>query len=204
MAHIISADNIKKSLPGYNPERSELLHRMSTRMADKQYARAVKERPENTVILMSGGAASGKTEYVATYLRKRRVIIFDGTLPSLEGAKIKIREARKYNKKIEIHAVLPEDFLTAFIAFLNRDRKFPTKHFYKTHSKSRKTLLEVAKNFPEIPVIITLSRYTQQSAAVGMEFKTLEVSYREDLIEFLRQNQYTESEIKRKQGLYDI
>jgi len=81
MAFIISADDIKKTLLGYVPEKSEFFHRESAKLADVQFAAALKDRPEKTVVLMAGGTASGKTEYVSAYLQKRRVIIFDGTLP---------------------------------------------------------------------------------------------------------------------------
>lgn len=204
MSYIISADDIKKSLPGYDPDHSDILHRESAKLADKKFQNALKNRQEDTVILMSGGAASGKTEYVATYLKRRKAIILDGTLPTFEGAKIKIRKAQKANKKIEIHAVLPKDFLTAFIAFLNRDRKFPPEHFYRTHSESRKTLLKIAKEFPEIPIRIIMSLYLHKAHSSRMTFGVLYPRDHTALIEFISKNQYTEEDIKRMQRLYDI
>ncbi len=204
MAYIISADDIKNTLPGYDPKHSEILHHKSAHIADRTYAEALKNRSENTVILMSGGAASGKTEYVSAYLHRRKAIIFDGTLPTYEGAKIKIRKAERCKKKIEIHAVLPEDLLIAFVAFLNRDRKFPSEHFYRTHSESRKTLLEIAKNFPSIPIVIIMSFYLRQKNNSKMTFGVLRGIERRVVVEFLEKNQYTEEEIKREQRLYDI
>lgn len=195
MAYIISADDIKKTLPGYDPEHSDVLHRESAKLADKEYETAIKTRSENKVILMSGGTASGKTEYISEYLSKKSVIVFDGTLPSYEGAKIKIRKALKHGKIVEIHAVLPDDFLRALIAFLNRDRKFPPEHFYRTHSSSRKTLLEIAKNFPEVPICVVVSSYHKRGDS-KMLFKVLTARNREELIEFIEQNQYNEDEIK--------
>jgi hypothetical protein len=100
MAYIISADDIKETLPGYTPDRAEAFHITSAKMADKAYAKALKERPEDRVILMSGGTASGKSEYVSAYLVNNEAIILDGTLPSLEGASIKIRSARKAGKSV--------------------------------------------------------------------------------------------------------
>lgn len=204
VAYIISADDIKKDLPGYDPVHSEKMHSESARLADKAYTEALKNRPEDTVILMSGGSASGKTEYVSTYLSRRKAIIFDGTMPTFEGAKIKISKALKCKKKVEVHAVLPENLLTAFIAFLNRDRKFPPEHFYRTHSESRKTLLEIAKNLPDIPIVIIMSLYLHKKSSSKMSFGALRGSNREALVEFLEKNQYTEEQIKREQRLYDI
>jgi hypothetical protein len=195
---------LKISRPGYDPEHSEKTHKKSAQLADKKYADALKNRPENTVILMSGGTASGKTEYISAYLRRKKAIIFDGTLPTFHGAKIKIRKARKKNKKIEIHAVLPINLETAFLAFLNRDRKFPPEHFFRTHSSSRNTLLEVAKYFPDTPVKIFFSEYMGYGIKTDTKFIELFIPNRGTMIDFLENNQYTEREIKRKQGLYDI
>ncbi len=201
MAYIISADDIKKTLPGYDPNNSDKFHRESARQADKLYTSALKTRPEKTVILMSGGTASGKTEYISAYLRRRKAIVVDGTMPTYEGAKIKIRNAQKCGKKIEVHAVLPLSLETAFIAFLNRDRKFPPEHFYRTHSSSRKTLLEIAKEFPEIPILVVFSESSTRKGKYKMNFTKLLLPARRPLIDFLTQNQYTEEEIKRLQGL---
>lgn len=204
MAFIISADDIKKTLPGYDPGHSDKLHRESARQADKEYEKALKQRSEKTVILMSGGTASGKTEYISAYLKNRGVIVFDGTLPSFDGAKIKTSKAVKKQKKIEIHAVMPTDLQKAFIAFLNRDRKFPPEHFFRTHSHSRKTLLEVARELPEIPISIFFSEYTFGANKMDTSFTKLWIPNRGVLIDFLENNQYTEEDIKRMQGLYDI
>ncbi len=204
MAYIISADEIKKTLHGYDPEHSDVLHRESARLADKKYEDALKKRKEKTVILMSGGTASGKTEYISAFLKERKTIIFDGTMPTLEGAKIKINKALRCGKRVEIHAVLPTSLETAFIAFLNRDRKFPPEHFFRTHSSSRKTLLAISKNFAEVPVKIFFSRYQVDGNKMDTKFTELLIPNRGALIDFLEKNQYTEEEIKRLQGIYDI
>ena len=200
MAYIISADKIKESLPGYNPKRSDLLHRKSAKLADKDFKRAVKTRLENIVILMAGGTASGKTEYVSAYLESREVIVVDGTLPTFEGAKIKIRNTLKAVKEAEVHLVLPHSWHDAFFAFLNRERQFPESNFYRTHSNSRKTVLQVAKEYPNIPVKIFVSR------ADPVDFKTMLfdeiiLKNRDELIEYLQKNQYTEADIVRKVNL---
>jgi hypothetical protein len=195
MAHIIAADEIKKSLPGYAPEQAEIFHAASARLADKAYAKAIKEQPEETVILMSGGAASGKSEYVSVYLGQLDAIIVDGTLPSIEGAGIKIRNGLKAGKHVEIRCVMPSSLLIAFVAFLNRDRKFPVEHFYRTHSGSRKTLLEVAEQFPNVPIKIIISNGDEIS---GMTFTEKQFADRQQMIEFVKNGQYTEQEIRNR------
>jgi hypothetical protein len=195
VAYIISADEIKKTLPGYDPGHSEEFHSTSAKLADKAYAQALKDYPDQTVILMCGGSASGKSEYVSVYLQDKPVIILDGTLPSFEGAKIKIRKALKAGKIVEVHCVLPESLLIAFIAFLNRDRKFPVEHFYRTHSSARKTVLEVAKVFPDVTVKLIVSHGAESSI---MSFTEKQFQARGALIEFLETQQYTEEEIRNK------
>lgn len=197
MAFIISADDIKKTLPGYDPNNSDKMHRESAKLADKAYEEALKARSENTVILMAGGTASGKTEYISAYLKNTKGIILDGTLPTFDGAKIKIRKALKNNKNIEVHSVLPFSLETAFVAFLNRDRKFPPEHFFRTHSSSREALLDIAKNFPEIKMEIIFSENSKQDSKYKMNFTKLWIPDRSFLIEFLTESQYTEDEIKR-------
>ncbi len=193
MAYIIVADEIKKTLPGYTPDQAENFHEASAKLADKAYSQALKERPENAVILMSGGAASGKSEYISVYLANTEAIVLDGTLPTFEGASIKIRNARKANKSVEVHAILPSSLPVAFTAFLNRDRKFPVEHFYRTHSSSRKTLLGVAGEFVDVPVTIVISNGEPTS---GMTFIKQEFADRQQLVEFVKTQQYTEDAIR--------
>jgi len=162
MAIVISADELKKTIPGYNPQQSHLVHHKSAKMANAEYAKVVKSGEYNEVILLSGGAASGKTEFMSEYLINRQSIILDGALPSFEGAKIKTRLAKKYHKKVKIVAVWPADLRVAFAAFLQRDRKFPDEHFYRTHSQSRKALLEVATSDLDIEIKVYENDYDQK------------------------------------------
>jgi hypothetical protein len=198
VSFIISADELKKTIPGYSPNRSEAFHRESARLADRLYAKALKERSEKTVILMAGGTASGKSEYVSVYLTDLNAIILDGTLPTFSGAEIKIKSAKKANKNIEIRLVLPEVFVVAFVAFLNRDRKFSNEHFFRTHSNSRKTVLEIAEKFPEIPVKVIYSDASLVSGKSTMSFREIIFDNRPNLIELLKGEQYTEDSIKKE------
>ncbi|HSX29649.1 MAG TPA: hypothetical protein VLE73_03760 [Candidatus Saccharimonadales bacterium] len=195
MAFIISADELKKTLPGYEPARSDEFHQASAKLADQTYDRAIKERSENEVILLSGGAASGKTEYLSVYLDSQEIIVLDGTLPSFEGAKIKIRKAIKRGKHVSVTAVMPEDFNIAFSAFLGREREFPPEHFFRTHSSSRKTLLEIAEKLPDIDITIIDSEYDSDG---GLHFTEIIFSDKTSMVELLRQRQYTEAEIRNK------
>jgi len=199
MAYIISADEIKKTLPHYDPAHSEDVHPASAKLADAMYVEALKERPEKKVILMAGGTASGKSEYVAAYLETEDVIVFDGTLPTLQGATIKIKKAQKAGKKVEVHLVLPTYLTVAFIVFLNRERKLAEEHFFRTHAKSRKTVLEIAKTLPDIEIEIIESDVSFVNFFKrwgSMNFRRIKFDSKTQLIDFLRQNQYSETQIK--------
>jgi hypothetical protein len=186
---------LKKTLPGYDPAKSDNFHVASAKLADKAYDLAIKERSEPKVILLSGGTASGKTEYLSVYLDVEDAIILDGTLPSFEGAKIKIRKALKRGKVVAITAVMPEDFHIAFSAFVGRERKFPPEHFFRTHSASRKTILQLAQTFPDVEITIIDSNYNEDGT---LAFTEIVANDRESLLELLRRRQYTEEEIRKR------
>src|SRR3990167_11183230 len=133
MSFIISADEIKKELTNYSPDKAEEFHRESAMKADKIFSKALKERSCIGVILLNGGTASGKSEFLSTQLKGKNYIILDATLSTELGAKIKLEKIYKAKKKPIIFSIIPDDLKRAFIAFLNRDRQFRDIHFYKTH-----------------------------------------------------------------------
>lgn len=192
MPIVISADEIKKELPNYSPEKAESFHRESARLADKNFEKALKENPFKEVILLCGGTASGKTEFLVTQLNRKHCIILDATLSTEEGAGIKLKKIIKANKKAVIYAVIPDDLKRAFIAFLNRDRKFSDTHFYQTHSGSRKTLLWIALNYPKVKINIIESSYTDYGK---LQFLQIQYNSRQKLIDYLMDKQLTENDI---------
>ncbi len=99
-------------------------------------------------------------------------------------------------KKLEICAVWPANFLTAFDAFIGRERRFDARHFYRTHSQSRQTLLKVSKKYPDIPIMLIISDYDPAKSDPKMVFGKQNSKNRNELIEFIAKNQYTEEEIK--------
>ncbi len=141
MPILISADEIKKQIPNYTPDKAESFHHESARKADKLFTQTLKSNKDKYVILLNGETASGKTEFLSTQLVNEDCIVFDATLSTETIAKNKLREIIKAKKTPIIYSVIPDDLKRAFTAFLNRERKFSDIHFYKTHSGSRKTLL---------------------------------------------------------------
>lgn len=92
---LISADEIKKRIKGYDPEKSEKHHSESARIADDDFKNALQTVQGCDVILMNGGSASGKTEFISEYLDSYLGIVFDGTLSTAEGARTKIKNMKK-------------------------------------------------------------------------------------------------------------
>ena len=125
------------------------------------------------------------------YLADEPAIILDGTLPTFEGAKIKIKAAIKHGKKVKIIGVWPVDLQIAFGAFLQRERKFPDEYFYRTHSQSRKTLLELA----ESDLAIEIAMYGNDITESGLIFYEYIFNSKQRLIEDLKDGQYTEGQI---------
>ena len=192
MAIIISADEIKKAFPDYSPAKAEEFHRESAKKADKLFAKALKDDSYKEVILLSGGTASGKTEFLVTQLNNRDCIIMDATLSTDLGAGNKIRQIIKARKVPIIYTVIPDDLRRAFLAFLNRDRKFSDAHFYRTHSGSRKTLFWIAKNYPDIEINIVESSYTLDGK---LQFSQIKIDEKQKLLDYLIGKQMTEDDI---------
>ncbi len=194
MAIIISADEIKKELPNYSPDKAEEFHHDSAKQADKLFAKALKDDSYKEVILLSGGTASGKSEFLVTQLNKKDCIIMDATLSTELGAGNKIRQIIKAGKTPIIYTVIPDDLKRAFYAFLNRDRKFSDAHFYKTHSGSRKTLLWIAENYSDIEINIIESSYVSKTSNI-LQFNKIQLLNREQLLAYLISIQITENDI---------
>ncbi len=142
---LIEVDEYKKRISGYEPAKSELFHRESARLADKDFISCLKSRKYKKIIFMAGGTASGKTEFAMSYLTKKDQLIYDGTLKNFDGFKIKLQNIKKYDKnssKIKVVLIIPEDIVKSFGAFLKRERKMKTATFFDTHIRSK---LSVAK-----------------------------------------------------------
>lgn len=192
--YIISIDEFKQQIPGYTPDKASEFHTQSAKMADKEFSMAVKSSKAKKVILLAGGSASGKTEYLRTMLEHEDAIIYDGTLSTIKGADIKIKKAQKTDKIVEIHYILPDDLKRAFIAFLARERKFDDSVFYDTHSGSRNTLLWIAKNIPDIMIKVIESSYKKDK----LRYKEIKFSHNNKMLEFIESIQYNSEDIAKE------
>jgi len=208
MYKIISIDEEKESLPGYSPDKADDFHVESARNANKKFdqeLRKIKNHNKN-VILMCGGSASGKTEFIETFCpidnenEEIEGIVFDSTLPTEVGAETKIKNIKKSGNVPVVCLILPSSFKNSFSAFTQRDRKIPERKFYETHSGARRVALFLAKNHSEIEILIYWNTFDQKALEenrtmfVRLDFDDSK-DERVQLINFLEKNQFSEEEI---------
>lgn len=137
---LIEVDEYKKKVLNYDPEQSELFHRESAKLADKDFIEQLKSQKYNEIIFMAGGAASGKTEFCVSYLMSDNVLVYDGTLKNFDGFKIKLSNIKRYAKNkpdSKVILIIPDNWKQAFEIFLSRERKMKIETFFDTHIRSK-------------------------------------------------------------------
>lgn len=191
-AIIIEIDEYKKLISGYKPEEAHKFHSQSARMADKDFDKALRMMDYNRVVLMCGGSASGKSEYVSSALTNLPVIVYDGTLATQEGLTVKIRNISKANKTCEVHAIIPNDLVKVFDVFIRRERKIPAQVFYDTHSGARSNILWLAEQSNNI----TLNIFESYFIKSGLKMKPRVFSNQLSMINYLKGIQKTPDDIR--------
>lgn len=162
---IIEVDEYKKKVKGYSAEKSEEFHIESGKLADKDFILQLKTKNYSKVVLMSGGTASGKTEYATSYLKRKNILVYDGTLKDYNGLKVKLDKIERYAKNIKnisVVLVIPKNIIHSFSAFLKRERKMKTSVFFDTHIKTKYTVAKILKE-TKIKVEIYVSEYNEKS-----------------------------------------
>ena len=196
---IISIDELKKALPGYTPKKADNFHSESAKIANKLFDQEIKKIKNQDVVLMCGGSASGKSEFIEKFFitEKFEGMIFDSTLSTFEIAKIKIKEIKKSGNVPIICFILPDDLKRCFAAFNKRDRKIPESRFYETHSGARKVVLWIGENYPEIEILIYQNSYQPKNLEEDLlSFALLEFEEAQERIAFLKRSQFSEEEIR--------
>jgi len=190
---IIEVDAYKPMVPGYEPKKSWKYHKQSAKLADAAFKQALKNAQYKKVVLMCGGSASGKSEFASSSLINEGVIVYDGTLSSVEGAKVKIRNSKRKRKRIEINAIIPDNITKVFRAFLTRDRAIPIDVFIETHSFCRSTLLWILKHQMDIDVKI----YESSVKKDRLQVDELIFGGRNDMTKYIKLIQISKKEIKK-------
>ncbi len=143
---IIEVDEYKKKVENYDANNSELVHSESGKLADADFKIFLQSRKYKRIIFMAGGTASGKTEFASQFLNKKDQLVYDGTLKSFEGFKVKLDKIKRYDKnnsKVKVVLIIPKDWVKSFDAFLTRERKMNPETFFETHIKSKLSVAEI-------------------------------------------------------------
>lgn len=200
---IISIDELKKALPGYTPEKADEFQEQSAKLANKLLEKELKtiRNQELPIVLMCGGSASGKTEMIEKFLAEDfEGIVFDSTLSTIEGAQNKIRTIRKSGNVPYVNLVLPapyNDFQRPFRVFSGRERKIPEARFYETHSGARAVALWIVENYSDVVLRVFENTYDPNDIKEDkLPFAEIEFESDDQKMAFLRQIQYTMTDIK--------
>jgi len=211
MYKLISIDDEKESLPGYSPDNADSFHLESAKIANRKFGQELKKIKNKKVILMCGGSASGKTEFIAKFCpiddhSEIEGIVFDSTLATENGAETKIRNIKRSGNIPVICLILPYSLNRCLRAFHKRDRKIPEIRFFQTHSGARRVALWIAKNHPDVELLVYYNHLIDEAAESdgdykiskiesGLGFVAIDFEGREDLISFLQKEQFSEEEI---------
>lgn len=153
--NIVAADEAKKIIPGFNPERSADYHEPSSAFVKKYYTAmlandSTKHLP---VVFTAGGTGAGKstalTGEMETY--DQYAAVYDGNMAGYDSAKGKIDAALKTGRKVEI-AFVDRDPVTAFkYGVIPRvaieGRAVTIEDHMQTHLNSRDAIARLAKTY---------------------------------------------------------
>ncbi len=160
---IIEVDKYKEMIDGYDPARSDDVHIQSAKMADKDFENLLKTKKFTEIIFMSGGTASGKSEFaIQNYRESQDILVLDATLKNIEGFKIKYKLIKKYQKEasVKIVHITPENLMDALGAFFGRERKMNIENFWITHVSSKKSISKIIEMCSGVLFDLYLSVYS--------------------------------------------
>jgi hypothetical protein len=156
---IIDSDNIKKLFTDYNPDKPELVHTASSKLASWFYRKALEENPSKKVVLTAWGWWSWKSEVLVDELMKTwdDVIIFDWTWKDYDKVMANVKLAREAWKEAEIQAVYIPYFMAKEFNEM-RKRTVPLDILETTHQWMRETLLRIAEEW-DVPLKLVSYRW---------------------------------------------
>lgn len=196
---IIEVDEYKKRVEGYTPERSELFHRESAKLADIDFTNELKTQRYKRIIFMGGGTASGKTEFAISYLNRKENLVYDGTFSN--GFKAKTDRIVRYSKNnplVKVVLILPVSWERSFEVFIKRDRKMSTETFFRTHINSKLQVAEILES-TKYKVEIYLSFMPPQSSK--LQYMRVRIKSRKAIANLLRKEAEALNDFVRREHL---
>jgi len=196
----IASDDCKKYFPIYDENNSDEIHKSSKKLSNDFFEVSVKNIPTNFYLIW-GWAASWKTVYVEEIMKRNQWenwkdkaqwwVYFEWSLSNYDNLVKKINLLKEYNRKIEIHYIMPKEINNAYYLCQLRRRKLKDETFIRTHIESMKTFLKLTYNYNNIFFKIFISKPWKK---LPFEEKIFENN--KEMISFLEKNMYNENQIK--------
>lgn len=185
---IIEVDKYKEFIFGYDLNHSDDVHIESAKLADQEFERFLKEKKFKEIIFMSGGTASGKTEFVAQNYREiADILVLDATMKNIESFQIKYKLIKKYqheNVIVKIVHVAPFIWVNALAAFYGRERQMKLENFWITHVNSKMTLAKIIEKYEDVIVELYISTYPNKKC--NFEIASMDNWSKKEKIEFIK------------------
>jgi hypothetical protein len=156
---VIDSDKIKEQFSDYDPKNPTTVHEKSSELSKIYYKNALKDPSYNKVVLTAWGGGSGKSEILVSGIPQNSgTLIFDWTGKNFKKIVSQYDEAKNAWKDAEIKAVYI-DYNKAKQFNAKRERTVAEDILADTHSGYRKTLLQIAKERPDINISLRINTW---------------------------------------------
>jgi len=199
----IASDDCKKYFPTYNEKDSYKIHQKSKELSNDFFSVSAKHIPA-TFYLIWWGAASWKSTYIKEIIKRNEWdnwkdnnqwwVYIEWSLSNYDNLVKKIEFLARYNRKIEIHYIMPKKINEAYYLCLLRNRRLKDQTFIRTHIESAKTFLKLAYNYNNIIYKLFISKTFEKNERMVFDEKIFK--NKKEMILFLEKNMYNETWIK--------
>lgn len=185
---VIDSDKIKEQFSDYDPKNPTTVHEKSSELSKIYYKNALKDQSYKKVVLTAWGGGSGKSEILVSGIpQDSGTLVFDWTGKNFKKIVSQYDEAKKAWKDAEIKAVYI-DYNKAKQFNAKRDRTVAEDILADTHKGYRKTLLQIAKERPDINISLTINKWERWANGKAK----VQVVRRKNIVKFLEKVQELE------------
>lgn len=185
---VIDSDKIKEQFSDYDPKNPTTVHEKSSELSKIYYENALKDPSYKKVVLTAWGGGSGKSEILVSGIPQDSwTLVFDWTGKNFKKIVSQYDQAKKAWKDAEIKAVYI-DYNKAKQFNAKRDRTVAEDILADTHKGYRKTLLQIAKERPDINISLVKNFWVKDKNWKAIS-RTID---RESLVSFLEAHQELE------------
>ena len=185
---VIDSDKIKEQFSDYDPKNPTTVHEKSSELSKIYYENALKDPSYKKVVLTAWGGGSGKSEILVSGIPQDSwTLVFDWTGKNFKKIVSQYDKAKKAWKDAEIKAVYI-DYNKAKQFNAKRDRTVAEDILADTHKGYRKTLLQIAKERPDIKISLVKNFWVKDKNWKAIS-RTID---RESLVSFLEAHQELE------------